>query len=192
MRTTIHDIQKLKRRGERIPMLTAYDYTSARLAEQAGLPMVLVGDSLGMVMQGHNSTVPVTLDQMVYHTQMVVRGTTQALVVADLPFLSYTSTEQAIHAAARLMQEGGAQAVKLEGGAAIMPTVRRLVELGIPVMGHLGFTPQSVHQIGLRVQGKTSNAARQLVELKNQADSLAYSAEKTLTEMGDQVDSIQK
>ncbi|NJK78902.1 MAG: 3-methyl-2-oxobutanoate hydroxymethyltransferase [Chloroflexaceae bacterium] len=164
MRTTIHDIQKLKRRGERIPMLTAYDYTSARLAEQAGLPMVLVGDSLGMVMQGHNSTVPVTLDQMVYHTQMVVRGTTQALVVADLPFLSYTSTEQAIHAAARLMQEGGAQAVKLEGGAAIMPTVRRLVELGIPVMGHLGFTPQSVHQIGLRVQGKTSNAARQLVE----------------------------
>ncbi len=163
IRTTILDIQKMKQRGERFAMVTAYDYTAAQLADRAGIPLLLVGDSLGMVMLGHSTTVPVTLDDMVHHAAAVVRGSTKALVVADLPFLSYPDAGRAIDAAARLMQQAGAQAVKLEGGTAIAPTVRRLVDLGIPVMGHLGFTPQSVHQIGLRVQGRSAAAATQLL-----------------------------
>src|SRR6185503_530137 len=119
---------------------------------------------------GHSTTVPVTVDHMVHHAAAVVRGTTKALVVADLPFLSYANVDDAVGAAGRLMQEAGVQAVKLEGGKAISPIVRTLTSLGIPVMGHLGFTPQSVHQIGLRVQGRTAAAARQLIE---DADALA-------------------
>jgi 3-methyl-2-oxobutanoate hydroxymethyltransferase len=164
MRTTILDVQKMKDRGERIPMITAYDYTSAQIADRAGVPMILVGDSLGMVVLGHSSTVPVTLDEMLHHTKTVVRGSEKALVVGDLPFLSYTSPEQAIISAGRMMQEAGAQAVKLEGGVAMAPTVARLVGLGVPVMGHVGFTPQSVNQIGMRVQGRQPNAAAQLIE----------------------------
>jgi 3-methyl-2-oxobutanoate hydroxymethyltransferase len=171
VRTTILEIQKLKDRGERIPMVTAYDYTSAQIADRAGVPLILVGDSLGMVVLGHSSTVPVTLDEMLHHIRAVVRGSERALVIGDLPFLTYTSTPQAIESARRIMQEAGAQAVKLEGGAAVAPTVARLVELGIPVMGHIGFTPQSVHQIGTRVQGKQADQAAQLIN-----DALALEA----------------
>ena len=171
MRVTIRDIQKLKDRGERIPMLTAYDYTSAQLADRAGVPLILVGDSLGMVVLGHTSTVPVTLDEMLHHIKAVVRGSQQALVVGDLPFLTYTSAEQALASAGRVMQEAGAQAVKLEGGTTVAPTVARLVALGVPVMGHIGYTPQSEHQIGRRIQGRQAAEASRLVE-----DALALEA----------------
>ncbi len=165
MRTTIRDLQRLKAEGRRFAMLTAYDATAARLVEAAGIPIILVGDSLGMVVQGQATTIPVTLDQMVYHTQMVVRGTHKALIVADLPFATYqVSPEQALISAARLMQEGGAGAVKLEGGEGLAPTVARLTEAGIPVMAHIGLTPQHVHQLGgWRVQGRVLQAARALV-----------------------------
>jgi 3-methyl-2-oxobutanoate hydroxymethyltransferase len=162
MRTTIRDIQRLKTEQRRIAMLTAYDATMARLVEAAGIPIILVGDSLGMVVQGHQTTLPVTLEQMIYHTQMVVRGTQRALIVADMPFATYQiSAEQAFANAARLLQEGGAGAVKLEGGESLAPTVARLTENGIPVMAHIGLTPQHVHQIGgWRVQGRALSAAR--------------------------------
>ncbi len=171
MRVTIRDIQKLKDRGERIPMITAYDYTSAQLADRAGVPLILVGDSLGMVVLGHTSTVPVTLDEMLHHIKAVVRGSQQALVVGDLPFLTYTSAEHAIVSAGRVMQEAGAQAVKLEGGTTVAPTVARLVALGVPVMGHIGYTPQSEHQIGRRIQGRQAAEASRLIE-----DALALEA----------------
>ena len=171
MRVSILDIQKMKDRGERIPMLTAYDYTSAQIVDQTGLPLILVGDSLSMVVLGHSSTVPVTLDEMLHHVRAVVRGSQRALIIGDMPFLTYTSVEQAIQSAGRLMQQGGVQAVKLEGGTSVAPIIRRLVNLGIPVMGHIGFTPQSVNQIGTRVQGKQARQARQLIE-----DALAIEA----------------
>jgi 3-methyl-2-oxobutanoate hydroxymethyltransferase len=164
MRTTIRDIQQMRDRGERIPMVTAYDYTSAQIADRAGIPMILVGDSLGMVVLGYESTVPVTLDEMIHHTRAVVRGARNALIIGDLPFLTYASPEQAVISAGRMLQEAGAQAVKLEGGVHIAPTIARLVHLGVPVMGHIGFTPQAVNQIGLRVQGRRANEARQLLE----------------------------
>ncbi|MBX6754912.1 MAG: 3-methyl-2-oxobutanoate hydroxymethyltransferase [Thermorudis peleae] len=164
MRVTVAEIQAMKRRGERIPMLTAYDYATARLADQAGVPMLLVGDSLGMTILGFATTLPVTLEMILHHTQAVVRGSERALVVADMPFLTYQVTpEDALRNAGRLIQEGGAQAVKLEGGTAIAPTVARLVQAGIPVMGHLGLTPQSINQLGgFRLQAKTPAAIRQL------------------------------
>ena len=164
MRVTLRDLQRMKDRGERIAMVTAYDYPSARLAERAGVPLLLVGDSLGMVVQGHPTTLPVTLDDMVRHAAAAVRGTERALVVADLPFLTYATEADAIASARRLMGEAGASAVKLEGGAALVPTVARLTALGVPVMGHIGFTPQAQHQIGLRVQGRDAAAARRLLE----------------------------
>jgi len=166
MRATIRDIQDMKRRGEKIPMVTAYDYTSARIVEAAGIQMILVGDSLGQVILGYDSTVPVTMEDMLHHTRAVVRSTSRALVVADLPFMSYqVDRQQAIRNAGRLLQEGGAQAIKLEGGTRMASTVRRIVESGIPVMGHIGLTPQSVNQLsGYRVQGKTSRGAARLLE----------------------------
>lgn len=154
----------MKQRGERIVMITAYDYTSAQMVDRAGIPMILVGDTMGMVVFGHSTTVPVVLDEMLPHMRAVVRGSEHALVVGDLPFLTYTSEEQAIRNAGRILQEAGAQAVKLEGGAAVAPIVRRLVDLGIPVMAHIGFTPQSVNQLGIRVQGRRAAQARRLVE----------------------------
>ena len=137
--------------------LTAYDFTIARLLDKAGVDILLVGDSLGMVVQGEKTTLPVTLEQMIYHTRCVTRGVERALVVADMPFLSYqTSLERAIESAGRLLKEGGAAAVKLEGGVAVADTIRRLVELDIPVMGHVGMTPQSIHRMGgFKTQGKT-------------------------------------
>lgn len=173
MRKTIRHFQQMKDRGERIPMVTAYDYTSARLAEAAGIPILLVGDSLGMVMLGHSSTIPVTLEDMIHHAKAVVRGTQNALVVVDMPFMTYhINPEQALANCGRVMQETGAQAVKIEGGARMADTVRRLTENGIPVMGHIGLTPQSVHQFGgYRVQGRTLDTARQLID-----DALALEA----------------
>jgi 3-methyl-2-oxobutanoate hydroxymethyltransferase len=166
MRTTILDLQKMKKNGQRIPMVTAYDATGAHWVEAAGIPAILVGDSLGMVVQGHETTLPVTLDEMIYHTRMVVRGTSKALIIADMPFLTYqTSIEQAITSAGRLMKEGGATAVKLEGGAIAVETVRRLVQIGIPVMAHVGLTPQSVHAFGgFRVQGKDEKSAERILQ----------------------------
>ena len=145
----ITDLRRKKQAGEKITMLTAYDTPTARLLDGAGLDVLLVGDSVGMVMLGHDSTLPVTLDAMVHHTAAVSRGAARALVVADMPFLSYQVTAaEAIRNAGRLLQEGGAAAVKLEGGRPVADIVKRLVDIGIPVMGHLGLRPQSVHQLG--------------------------------------------
>ncbi|HKZ51183.1 MAG TPA: 3-methyl-2-oxobutanoate hydroxymethyltransferase, partial [Dehalococcoidia bacterium] len=148
-RLTIHDIKAMKQRGEKIAMLTCYDYPTARILDEAGVPIILVGDSLGMVVLGHSSTLPVTMEDMVRHTQAVVRGTLRAHVVFDMPFMSYqASLEEAMRNAGRALKEGGAQSVKLEGGAAVVDLVKRLVAAGIPVMGHIGLTPQSLHQLG--------------------------------------------
>ena len=165
MAITIRKLAAMKRAGEKIPMVTAYDYTAARIAAAAGIPILLVGDSLGMVVLGHDSTIPVTMDDMVRHTQMVRRGSAPALVVADLPFLAYQiDASHALRNAGRLLQEGGAHTVKLEGGVAVADSVRRIVDAGIPVMGHIGLTPQSVNALGgYRVQGRTKAAAQRLL-----------------------------
>ena len=172
-RLTVADVEAIKERGEKVVMLTAYDFPSARLAEEAGIDIILVGDSLGMVVLGYDSTLPVTLADMVHHTAAVVRGCERPLVVADLPFMSYqTSVEDALHSAGRLLQETGCQAVKLEGGVPMAATVRRLVEVGIPVVGHIGLTPQSINQLsGYKVQGRTPEAAARLL-----ADAVALEA----------------
>jgi 3-methyl-2-oxobutanoate hydroxymethyltransferase len=167
----------MKAKGEKIPMVTAYDYTSARLADAAEIPIVLVGDSLGMVVLGYDSTIPVTMEDMIHHVKMVVRGAQQALVVADMPFMSYQVDQAlALTNAARLLQEGGAQTVKLEGGESVAGTVHRIVECGIPVMGHLGLTPQSVNGFGgYRVQGRLRQEAVQLLkDAKALEDAGAY------------------
>ena len=172
-RITVRNISEMKRRGEKIPMITAYDYTSAILADAAQIPIILVGDSLGMVVLGYESTVPVTLEDMIHHVKMVARGSKNALIVADLPFMSYRiDPAQALGNAARLMQEGGAHTVKLEGGESVAPIVRSIVECGIPVMGHIGVTPQSVNFYGgYRVRGRSSKEAAQLLK-----DALALEA----------------
>jgi 3-methyl-2-oxobutanoate hydroxymethyltransferase len=164
-RLTIKDIQKMKEEHEPIVMLTAYDATSARVAEAAEVPLILVGDTLGMVVQGHDSTIPVTMEHMIYHTEIVSRVTQMPLIVGDMPFMSYTiSPEQAMQNAARLMQEGKASCIKLEGGVTMAETIKRIVDVGIPVMAHIGLTPQSVNQFGgFRVQGKQIDSARQLI-----------------------------
>jgi len=176
-RVSIRDIAQMKAKGEKIPMVTAYDYTSARLADAAEIPIVLVGDSLGMVVLGYDSTIPVTMEDMIHHVKMVVRGAQQALVVADMPFMSYQVDQAlALTNAARLLQEGGAQTVKLEGGESVAGTVHRIVECGIPVMGHLGLTPQSVNGFGgYRVQGRLRQEAVQLLkDAKALEDAGAY------------------
>ena len=159
------DIVAMKRRGQRIAALTAYDYTSAQMVDAAGVPLILIGDTLGMVVQGQDTTLPVTLDQIIYHCQMVARGSQRALLVGDMPFMTYqVSIEDALRNSARLLTEGRAGAVKIEGGATIAPTVERLVRAGIPVCGHLGFTPQSTHAMGgPRIQGREPTAAASLV-----------------------------
>ena len=177
-RVTVRDIGDLKVRGEKIPTITAYDYGTARLAEAAGIPLVLVGDSLGMVVLGYDSTIPVTMEDMLHHVKAVARGTRKALIVADMPFMSYQiDTAQALSNAARLIQEGGARAVKLEGGESVADTVHRLVECGIPVMGHIGLTPQSVHAFGgYRVRGRGRLEAVQLLkDAKALEDAGAFS-----------------
>lgn len=166
MRYTITQIKEMKQKGEKIVMLTAYDYTTAKLVDAAGIPMILVGDSLGMVVLGYSTTIPVTLEVMLHHTKAVVRGTEKALVVGDMPFMTYhVSTEDALRNAARFIQEAGAQAVKLEGGITIAEKVKRIVDCGIPVMGHIGLTPQSINQFGgHKIQGKTPEVAARLLE----------------------------
>ena len=166
MRVTIRDLREMKRRGEKIPMITAYDYTAAQLVERAGIPLILVGDSLGQVMLGYDSTVPVSMDDMVHHVKAAVRGTERAHVVGDMPFLSYHAADSdAVRNAGRLLKEGGAQSVKLEGGQERAETVSRLALSGIPVMGHIGLTPQAVNQLGgYRVQGKSLKDAVRLME----------------------------
>ncbi len=166
MRVTIPEIRKMKARGELIPMLTAYDAATARLLDEAGIPVLLVGDSLGMVVLGYEDTTAVTMDDMLHHTKAVVRGSRRALVVADMPFMSYTvSMERALENAARFIQEAGAQAVKLEGGEAVALTIQRLVAGGIPVMGHVGLTPQQVLNLGgYRVRGRSLEDAEQILK----------------------------
>ena len=165
MRVSIGQLLKMKQQGEKFSMLTAYDYSTARLVDEAGIPLILVGDSLGMVMLGYDSTIPVTIDEMIHHTKAVSRGVKNALVVGDMPFMTYhTSVEDALRNAGRFLQEGGCQTVKLEGGEAVAEKVRRIVAAGIPVMGHLGYTPQSTHQLGgPKAIGKSTEAAAQLL-----------------------------
>ena len=162
----ITKLQEMKAAGERIACVTAYDFPSARLVQQAGFEVVLVGDSLGNVVLGYDTTIPVTMDDMLHHTRAVARGAPDLLVVADMPFLTFNvSADDALRNAGRLLQEGGAHAVKLEGGVPVAGTVRRLTEAGIPVMGHLGLTPQSVNQLGgYRVQGRTLEQAQRLLD----------------------------
>ncbi|MEE8074609.1 MAG: 3-methyl-2-oxobutanoate hydroxymethyltransferase [Candidatus Binatia bacterium] len=155
-KVTVPEIGKMKQAGKKITSLTAYDYSFAKILDEAGIDILLVGDSLGSVIQGQESTLPVTLDEMVYHTRAVVRGRKRALVVADMPFLSFQiSVEEAKRNAGRFLQEGGAEAVKLEGGVVVLQTIQAIVRMGVPVMGHVGLTPQWIHRFGgYRVQGK--------------------------------------
>jgi 3-methyl-2-oxobutanoate hydroxymethyltransferase len=174
---TAATLRARKGTGERIAVLTAYDVVFAGLADRAGIDAVLVGDSLGMVVQGERSTLSVTLDEMVYHTRIAARGVTRAHLVADLPFMSYqASVEDGMRAAGRLMKEGHAEAVKLEGGESVAELCRRLVQAGIPVMGHIGLTPQSIHQLGgFKVQGRTEAQRTQiLTDARALADAGAY------------------
>ena len=166
MSISITEIKDMKRRSEKIPMLTAYDYVTAKMVDEAGVPLILVGDSLGMVMLGYESTIPVTIEDMIHHTKAVVRGAKRALVVGDMPFMTYhLSVSDALYNATRFIQTGGAQAVKLEGGEVVADTVRRLVDCGIPVMGHIGLTPQSVHQLGgFKVRGKGVVEAQKILD----------------------------
>src|SRR5882724_2198117 len=159
------DLTLMKARGERIVMLTAYDATMARLLDRAGIDILLVGDSLGQVILGLDTTIPVTLDAVIHHTRAMARGARRALVVADMPFLTYqVSAEEALRNAARLFQEGGAAAVKLEGGRPVADAVRRLTAAGLPVMGHVGLTPQHVHRLGgMRQQAREEEAAQELI-----------------------------
>ncbi|HEB95852.1 MAG TPA: 3-methyl-2-oxobutanoate hydroxymethyltransferase [Sedimenticola thiotaurini] len=162
--TTV-SLQQMKQQGEKIAVLTSYDASFTRLLEDAGVDVILVGDSLGMVIQGRESTLPVGVDEMVYHTACVARARRRALLVADMPFMSYSSADQALGTAGRLMKDGGAQMVKLEGGATQLETVRQLCANGIPVCAHLGLLPQSVHRLGgYRVQGRDQEAARIMLE----------------------------
>ncbi len=164
-RTTVRSLARKKRRGERISMLTAYDFSFARIFDAAGIDVLLVGDSLGNVVQGQDTTLPVTLDETIYHTRMVVRGARRALVVGDMPFGSYqVSAEDAVRNAVRLVKEGGAQGVKLEGGENVREATSRIVAAGIPVMGHVGLTPQSVHAMGgFRVQGRGETGRKRVL-----------------------------
>lgn len=158
-------LRAMKTRGERITVVTAYDSTFARMLDEAGVDVLLVGDSLGMVVQGRDSTLPVTVDEVIYHCRAVARGARRAHVVGDMPFMSWQiSPEKALENAARFLSEGGAHAVKLEGGVSAAPTIARLVDAGIPVMGHVGLTPQSVHAMGgFKVQGRTEDQAERVL-----------------------------
>lgn len=166
MRVTINQIKEMKQKGEKITMLTAYDYSTAKIVDEAGIPLILVGDSLGMVVLGYESTIPVTMEEMLHHTKAVVRGAKQAMVIGDMPFMTYhISVDDALYNAAQFIQDGGAQAIKLEGGVTVAEKVSRIVECGIPVMGHIGLTPQSMYQLGgFKVRGKTLEAATKLLE----------------------------
>src|SRR5512135_33879 len=160
------DVQAMKREGKRISMLTAYDYPTALLEDRAGIEIILVGDSLGMTVLGYENTVPVTMEEMIHHTKAVTRGAKYALIIGDMPFMSYnTSEREAILNAGRFMKEGGADAVKLEGGATVKDIVKVIVKAGIPVMGHIGLTPQTISMLGgFKVQGKDAEAAQKIID----------------------------
>jgi 3-methyl-2-oxobutanoate hydroxymethyltransferase len=164
-RLTVSDIARMHADGQRIPMLTAYDYPTARLLDEAGIPLLLVGDSLGTVLLGYDSEIRVTMTDMLHHTAAVVRGTSRALVVGDMPFLSYSTPDEAVDNAGRFLREAGAQAVKIEGGVRSARVIEALARAGIPIMGHIGWTPQAKHALGgkVRVQGKTADRARQML-----------------------------
>lgn len=163
-RLTVTDIARLHADGERIAMLTAYDYPTARLVDEAGLPMILVGDSVGRAMLGYDNEIPVSMADMLHHTRAVTRGARHALVVGDMPFLTYATADLALENAGRFLREGGAQAVKVEGGVRSARVIESVVRAGIPVMGHVGLTPQAINSIGkVRVQGKTKEQARMLL-----------------------------
>jgi 3-methyl-2-oxobutanoate hydroxymethyltransferase len=163
-RLTVVDVARMHADGERIAMLTAYDFPTAKLLDEAGIPVLLVGDSVGQAMLGYESTVRVTMDEMVHHTKAVVRGAARAFVIGDMPFLSYATPEEALENAGRFLREAGAQAVKIEGGVRSARIVETLVKAGIPVMGHIGLTPQSINAIGkIRIQGKSREQARALL-----------------------------
>jgi 3-methyl-2-oxobutanoate hydroxymethyltransferase len=166
MRITINQIKEMKQKGERITALTAYDYTTAKIVDEVGIPLILVGDTLGEVVLGYGSTIPVTMEDMLHHAKAVVRGTKKAMVIGDMPFMTYhVSVEDALRNAARFIQEAGCQAVKLEGGVTVAEKVKRIVECGIPVMGHIGLTAQSINQFGgHKIQGKTPETAVKLLE----------------------------
>ena len=165
MRVTINQLLQLKQRGEKFCMLTAYDHPTAKLIDSTGVPLILVGDNLGMVVLGYESTISVTIEEMIHHTKAVSRGARNALVVGDMPFMTYhTSTEDALRNAGRFLQEGGAQAIKVEGGETVAEKVKHIVASGIPVMGHLGYTSQSTYQLGgPKAIGKSADTARQLI-----------------------------
>lgn len=165
-KVTTQTVVDMKRQGEKISMLTAYDFTMAQIVDQAGIDVILVGDSASNVMAGHETTVPMTMDHMIYHASCVVRGVDKALIIADLPFMSYQVTaKEALNNAGRMMKEAGVHGVKLEGGKPIVKTVKKIVEAGIPVMGHLGLTPQSIYQFGTyKVRATENSEAEQLLE----------------------------
>lgn len=166
MKNTVSTFKEQKVKGDKITMLTAYDYSTAKLMDQSGINGILVGDSLGMVMLGYENTLPVTMEDMIHHTRAVTRGAKDALVVGDMPFMSYqVSVEEAMYNAGRLMKEGRCQAVKLEGGASVCPQIKAITAASIPVMAHIGLTPQSVNAFGgFKVQGKNENDAKRLIE----------------------------
>jgi 3-methyl-2-oxobutanoate hydroxymethyltransferase len=191
-RVTTQTLVNMKKRGDRFACLTAYDATTAQILDEVGIDLLLVGDSLGNVIQGHETTIPVTLDEIIYHTKAVVRGVERAMVVADMPFMSYqVSAEEAFRNAGRLLKEAGASAVKLEGGRRVLEIVTHITEAGIPVMGHLGLTPQSIHQFGsYRTRGTEKKEAEQILkDAKDleQAGCFSILLEKIPSELAQQI-----
>ena len=182
---TVPEFRAAKARGAKLAVVTAYDYTSARLCDEAGVDAILVGDSVGMVIQGHPTSLPVTLDEMIYHTRCVIRGTRRALVVVDLPFMTYqVSPRQAVRNAGRLLKEAGAHAVKIEGGVRMRDALRACVDAGIPVMGHVGLTPQAVHQLGgFKVQRDADQLLADAAAVE-QAGAFALVVESVPAELG--------
>lgn len=191
-RVTTHTLQWMKNHGEKISMLTAYDFSMARILDDAGIDVLLVGDSASNVMAGHETTLPITLDQMIYHAQSVVRGITRCLVVVDLPFGSYQgNSKEALNSAIRIMKESGAHAIKLEGGEEVIESIKRIISAGVPVMGHLGLTPQSIYQFGTyAVRAKQEDEAEKLVrnaQLLQEAGCFAVVLEKIPASLGERV-----
>ena len=193
-KVTTHQLQEMKRRGEKIAMLTAYDFTMAKIIDHAGIDVILVGDSASNVMAGHETTLPITLDQMIYHASSVVRGVDRALVVVDLPFGSYQgNSKEALTSAIKIMKESGAHAVKMEGGREIKDSIERILSAGIPVMGHLGLTPQSIYKFGTyTVRAKEEEANRLLEDVKilEQSGCFAIVVEKIPAKLAEQVSAI--
>ncbi len=188
-KVTTATVRDMKKRGEKITMITAYDYPTAAVVDEAGIDLILVGDSLAMVVLGYESTLPVTMDVMIHHTKAVTRAVSRALVIGDMPFMSYqVSVDEAVRNAGRFLQEAGAQAVKLEGGREVAEVTRRIAAAGIPVMAHLGLTPQSVHQLGgYKVQGKGNEAANRILEdakILEEAGAFSIVLECIPTELG--------